>query len=79
MLSDHLAAINKMVKGIQLEIPVLVDTMENTFLKLYAPWPFHFFVIIDSILKLVWMLKDEHYDMTNLVKCLDAFLNSKKD
>ena len=77
-LSDRLAATHKMVKETQLEIPVLADTMDDTFLKLYAPWPFHFFVIEDGILRLVGMPKEARYDTTDLVECLDAFLYSRK-
>jgi hypothetical protein len=71
-LSDRLTAAQEMVKETQLEIPVLADTMDDTFLKLYAPWPFRFFVIVDGILKLVGMPKEARYDTTDLVECLDA-------
>ncbi len=69
----------KWLKEPQLEIPVLADTMDDTFLKLYAPWPFRFFVVVDGILKLVGMPKEAHYDTTDLVECLDALLDGKKD
>ncbi|CAG8623354.1 15844_t:CDS:2, partial [Cetraspora pellucida] len=46
-LSDRLAAAHQMVQKTKLEIPVLADTMDDTFLKLYSPWPFRFFVILD--------------------------------
>ncbi|CAB4429265.1 unnamed protein product [Rhizophagus irregularis] len=36
-LSDCLDAAREMVKITWLEIPVLADTMDDTFLKLYAP------------------------------------------
>src|ERR1044072_4456823 len=78
-LSDRLVAANVMVKETQLEIPVLADTMDDTFLKLYAPWPFRFFVIVDGILKLVGMTKEARYDTTDLVECLDVLLGGKKD
>ncbi|CAB4387276.1 unnamed protein product [Rhizophagus irregularis] len=54
-LSDRLDAAREMVKNTWLEIPVLADTMDDTFLKLYAPWPFRFFVIVDGTLKLIGM------------------------
>lgn len=75
-LSDRLVAANVMVKETQLEIPVLADTMDDAFLKLYAPWPFRFFVIVDGTLKLVGMPKEARYDTTDLVECLDSL---KKD
>ena len=78
-LSDRLTAAREMVDKTHLEIPVLADTMDDTFLKLYSPWPFRFFVIVDGILKLVGMPKEARYDTTDLVKCLDGLLCSKKD
>ena len=74
-LSDHLDAACEMVKETQLEIPVLADT----FLKLYAPWPFRFFVIVDGTLKLIGMPKNAYYDTTDLVECLDDLLCERKD
>jgi hypothetical protein len=78
-LSDRLAAANVMVKETKLEIPVLADTMDDTFLKLYAPWPFRFFVIVDGIMILVGMPKEGYYDTIDLVDCLDALLRDRKD
>ncbi|CAB4425472.1 unnamed protein product [Rhizophagus irregularis] len=78
-LSDRLAAAREMVEKTQLEIPVLADTMDDTFLKLYSPWPFRFFVIADGILKLVGMPKEAHYDTTDLVECLNDLLCDKKE
>ncbi|CAG8804324.1 15630_t:CDS:2, partial [Dentiscutata erythropus] len=78
-LSDRLTAAHEMVKKTHLEIPVLADTMDNNFLKLYSPWPFRFFVVVDGILKLVGMPKEARYDTTDLVECLNNLLCSKKD
>ncbi|CAG8502421.1 2994_t:CDS:2 [Acaulospora morrowiae] len=77
-LSDRLAAAREMVEKTQLEIPVLADTMNDSFLKLYSPWPFRFFVVVDGILKLVGMPKEARYDTTDLVNCLDNILCSKR-
>ncbi|CAG8580994.1 13213_t:CDS:2 [Ambispora gerdemannii] len=77
-LADRLAAAHEMVRATRLEIPVLADTMDDTFLKLYAPWPFRFFVVVDGILKLVGMPKEARYDTTDLVGCLDALLDDNK-
>jgi hypothetical protein len=76
-LEERLAAARKMVKATQLEIPVLADTMDNTFLNLYSPWPFRFFVIKDGILKLVGAPEEARYDTTDLVNCLDALLDKE--
>ncbi|CAG8517080.1 9447_t:CDS:2 [Racocetra fulgida] len=78
-LSDRLAAAREMATKTKLEIPVLADTMNDTFLKLYSPWPFRFFVVVDGTLKLVGMPKDARYDTTDLVECLDDLLRDKKD
>ncbi|CAG8462650.1 13377_t:CDS:2 [Dentiscutata heterogama] len=75
-LADRLTAAEEMVKATQLKIPVLVDTMDNTFLKLYCPWPFRFFIVVDGILKLVGMPKEARYDTTDLVECLETLLKS---
>ena len=76
-LDERLAAAREMVKATQLEIPVFADTMDDVFLKLYKPWPFRFFVIVDGILRLVGMPKEARYDTTDLVMCLDALLNDR--
>ena len=78
-LSDRLTAAREMVKNTKLEIPVLADTMDNTFLKLYSPWPFRFFVVVDGILKLVGMPKEARYDTTDLVECLNGLLCDEKE
>jgi len=77
-LEERLKAAREMVKATHLRIPVLADTMDNNFLKLYSPWPFRFFVIVDGILKLVGMPKEARYDTTDLVNCLDALLDGSK-
>ncbi|CAG8526889.1 2173_t:CDS:2 [Paraglomus brasilianum] len=76
-LDERLAAAREMVKATRLEIPVFADTMDDVFLKLYKPWPFRFFVIVDGILRLVGMPKEARYDTTDLVMCLDALLNDR--
>ncbi|PKK62132.1 hypothetical protein RhiirC2_870319 [Rhizophagus irregularis] len=76
-LEERLTAARKMVKATQLEIHVLADTMDNTFLNLYSLWPFRFFVIKDGVLKLVGLPKEARYDTTDLVNCLDALLDKK--
>ncbi|CAG8479977.1 2613_t:CDS:2, partial [Racocetra fulgida] len=73
-LADRLAAADEMVKATKLKIPVLADTMDNNFLKLYCPWPFRFFIAVDGILKLVGMPKEAHYDTTDLVKCMHIIM-----
>ena len=73
-LDERLAAAREMVKATRLEIPVFADTMDDVFLKLYKPWPFRFFVIVDGILRLVGMPKEARYDTTDLVECLDTLL-----
>ncbi|CAJ0911178.1 19622_t:CDS:2 [Entrophospora sp. SA101] len=77
-LEERLTAAREMVRATDLQIPVLADTMDNNFLKLYSPWPFRFFVIVDGILKLVGMPKEARYDTTDLVNCLDALLDGSK-
>ncbi|RHZ86193.1 hypothetical protein Glove_54g75 [Diversispora epigaea] len=77
-IKDRLTAAREIVTATQLEIPVLVDTMDNNFLNLYSPWPFRFFVVIDDILKLVRMPKKARYNTTDLVKCLDNLLDGNK-
>ncbi|CAI2180581.1 433_t:CDS:2 [Funneliformis geosporum] len=77
-LSNRMTAASVMVRETKLEIPVMMDTMDDTFLKLYAPWPFRYFVIVDGILKLVGMPKEARYDTTDLVECLNTLLNVKQ-
>jgi len=73
-LEDRLTAAREMIKATKLTMPVSADTMDNTFLNLYAPWPFRFYVVVDGILRLIGMPKEGCYNTTDLVNCLDTLL-----
>merc|ERR1711998_799091 len=55
-----------------LAVPVLVDTMEDTFLKEMAPWPLRFYVVQDG--KLLWKAQPKEscfgFDITELEEWL---------
>jgi hypothetical protein len=62
------------------EMPILVDSMDNTFHTTYGSWPFRFYVINDGKLA----LKAEPgettyaYDMSELDSWIDEFYQDKK-
>lgn len=62
-----------------IEIPMLVDSMENTFHSTYGSWPFRFYVINDG--KLVFKAEPGEttygYDLNELDAWIDNFYREK--
>jgi len=44
-LSERLALADKLNKSIDFALPVVVDGMENAFMKTFAAWPFRYYII----------------------------------
>ncbi|CAG8555376.1 17267_t:CDS:2 [Funneliformis caledonium] len=79
-LSDRMTAATVMVRETQLEIPVMIDTMDDTFLKLYAPWPFRFFCDCRWYFKTRWDAKRGALRYNRLSRVLElTFVWSKAE
>lgn len=63
------------------EMPILVDSMDNTFHKTYGSWPFRFYVIHDG--KLVFKVEPGEttygYDLNELDQWIADFYQNKKE
>jgi hypothetical protein len=44
-MDDRLAIANRFVKQHNYQLPMVVDTMNNTFQKTFAAWPIRYYVI----------------------------------
>jgi len=47
-LSERLALANSLKNDIDFPLPVVVDGMENKFMKTFAAWPFRYFVVCNG-------------------------------
>ncbi|CAF4766953.1 unnamed protein product, partial [Rotaria sp. Silwood2] len=61
-----------------LEMPMLVDDMNNTFLNTYGSWPFRFFVVYEGelILKAEPDKETFAYDLDEIDKWITNFYES---
>ncbi|CAF3101145.1 unnamed protein product [Rotaria sp. Silwood2] len=68
----------KFKKNFNLEMPMLVDDMNNTFLNTYGSWPFRFFVIYEGelILKAEPDKETFAYDLDEIDKWITNFYES---
>jgi len=57
---DRIALANSYRQQFHLEVPLLVDAIDNQFEKTFAAWPFRFFIVIDG--KLVMKAQPHGHD-----------------
>ena len=59
-------------------MPILVDTMENSFDERWNAWPERFYVLQNLAFELVAepSLNDDGFDRNTITSCLDALLTS---
>jgi hypothetical protein len=80
-LDQRLENARQFKKNFNFEMPMLVDSMDNSFHTTYGSWPFRFYVIYNG--KLV--LKAEPgettyaYDMNEIDTWIDNFYREKSD
>ncbi len=80
-LEERLENARQFKKNYNFEMPMLVDSMDNTFHTTYGSWPFRFYIINDG--KLV--LKAEPgettygYDMNEIDTWIDDFYREKNN
>jgi len=61
-IAERLSLANGFVKDFDLKLPMVVDTMANSFQTTYAAWPFRFFVVHNGKLALIAQPHaDTHY------------------
>jgi hypothetical protein len=80
-LEERLNNARQFVKKFNFEMPMLVDSMNNTFHTTYGSWPFRFYVINEG--KLVFKAEPGEttyaYDMSELDAWIDNFYREKSD
>lgn len=80
LLADRLRHAEEFRKNFKLEMPMLVDNMENTFHTTYGAWPFRFYIIDQGRL----VLKAEPnettfaYDMDTIDQWFNEFHRSRR-
>jgi len=69
------AAKEHLIKNRDCKIPVLVDTIDNSFDSYYCGWPERFFIIVGKNVELVGMpsTEDKGFNREEISKWLDSF------
>lgn len=70
-LSQRAKAAHDFKTQFQVSSPIVLDTIDNTFEKEYAPWPFRFFVIQKGRIIIKPTPIDGTYDLCELWDFLD--------
>lgn len=71
-LNERLDNARQLQKDFQCEIPMLVDSMDNTFHTTYGAWPFRFYVIHEN--KLVFKAEPHKETFTYNMDELDRWI-----
>jgi len=74
-IEQRIEAAKEFQKVFHLEIPMLVDTIDNSFDQIYSSWPIRFYVIQKEKLIYVPEPKNGSYSMEELEKILKSTLN----
>ncbi|CAF1057994.1 unnamed protein product [Rotaria sordida] len=79
-LVERLENAREFKKKFNFEMPILVDSMDNTFHITYGSWPFRFYIINDGklILKAEPGITTYAYDLNELDTWIDNFYRDKK-
>jgi len=71
-LEDRLKVANVLKEEYHMQIPILVDTMKNTFDNLFASWPERFYILENGKMELIGFPTNEFgYDRGTLQNWLD--------
>lgn len=66
-IEDRIKCAEQFKKDNQFIIPIYCDSIEDTFEKLYASWPFRFFVIENKKLIKIGQPEDSQFDLTEIM------------
>ena len=72
-VEERAKACQDCVEALQVQMPTVLDSMENEFNDTYAAWPLRFYLIDNGILEQIAMPTNGAYDMMDL----DRWLQSK--
>jgi len=73
-MEERLAIANTFVKKHEFKVPMLVDTMSNTFQKVFAAWPIRFYIIQRG--KIVYKAQPNLKDYTYDIDEVETWLNT---
>lgn len=69
-IADRADACAMSHRSLALDIPVVLDSIDNSFNRTYAAWPFKFYLIDNGIIEYIPVLSDASYDEMEIVKWL---------
>lgn len=69
-IEDRLRAARRFFQTFQIQFPVVVDTVENTFEALFCTWPFRFYVLHQRRVVFQAQPEDCSYSLQSLVEAI---------
>lgn len=70
-VEDRVEACRDCVEALGVQIPTVLDSIENEFNETYASWPLRFYLIDNGILEYIAMPQGGAYDMSELDRWLE--------
>lgn len=71
-VAERIAACKECLEDFQLDMPTVVDTIENDFHSTYACWPIRFYLINRGVFEVVARPKQNGYDLQDIADWLAA-------
>jgi len=73
-MDERLAIANQFVKDHDYKVPLIVDTMNNSFQKMFAAWPIRFYIVRNG--KIVYKAQPDLESYTYNIDEVEAWLNT---
>lgn len=70
-IEDRVTACDDCVKALDIQLPTVLDCIENEFNDTYAAWPLRFYLIDNGTLEHIAMPTGGAYDMSEVDRWLD--------
>lgn len=74
IISDRLNCIKMLHDKYNLAFPVYADNMNNDFERIYAVWPFRYFVIKNSKFIKIGQPNDSEFDICELLNFINNYI-----
>lgn len=71
-VQERATACQNCVESLQVQMPTVLDSMENEFNDTYAAWPLRFYLIDNGVLEVIAMPTQGAYDLLDLDKWLQS-------
>jgi maltose-binding protein MalE len=76
-LEERISVAKDFVDAFQLKIPMMIDTMKNSFEELYAAWPLRIFIIKGGRIIFKAQPGEKMLEMTDIVNVLQSLKGSE--